>query len=215
VFFGSDSVVEIVLVVVVIVTFGGGLAVFYAEAVWGRAHVSPETGAIHIRYGPFQRFFTYVAVGIILVGQGLSWLRPIPKEQSLAEARRERLPDTLFGIVSSAFLLWGVNRRSLVITDEGLDCRSPWGRRRFVPWGDVTAISYSRNLSRFLVETKDGWKFRLSRMLPGLDRFLAECERHLPADALTPASDGYRSLKRPFPPPITVQSPALTSPPAK
>jgi hypothetical protein len=42
----------------------------------------------------------------------------------------------------------------------------------------------------FIIQTKDGWKFRISDFVPGLSEFLARCKQHLAPAALAKAKGG-------------------------
>lgn len=104
----------------------------------------------------------------------------------------------LFGLLSAP-LLWESMRFALTVTPAGLDCRSPWRGRRFLPWEDVKEVSYNATNSWFVIRARDGWKFRPSILVPGLAKFLEECEKRLPLSALANAEEGYRRVRRPFP----------------
>jgi hypothetical protein len=104
----------------------------------------------------------------------------------------------LFAALSAPLLLESF-RFALVLTPEGLDCRSPWRGRRFVPWPEVESITYSNAGSWFLIQAQDGYRFRLPLVTGRLDRFLERCEEHLRPDQLAGAKEGYRRLGRPIP----------------
>jgi hypothetical protein len=104
----------------------------------------------------------------------------------------------LFGVLSAP-LLWEALRFALVVSPEGLDCRSPWRGRRFLAWDEVAEVSFSAMNSWFVVRGADGWKFRVSVLVPGLNAFLEQCEKHLPPEALAKAEPGYLRVGRPFP----------------
>src|SRR5262249_18525735 len=104
----------------------------------------------------------------------------------------------LFGALSAP-LLWESLRFALVVSDEGLDCRSPWRGQRFHYWDEVRDVSYRQVGPWVLIRFTDGWKFRISNLVPGLSMFLGECEDHLPPEALEGARQGYALVGRTFP----------------
>lgn len=68
-----------------------------------------------------------------------------------------------------------------------------------MPWPEVEQVSYSSVNSWFIIRAADGWKFRVSVLVPGVSQFLAECENHLAPADLAKARPGYQLLGRPFP----------------
>jgi len=96
-------------------------------------------------------------------------------------------------------LLWETQRYALVVTSQGLDCRSPWRGRFFIRWDDVERVSYSGVNSWFVIHAATGQTFRVSVFVAGVADFLAECERHLSPAQLFQAVPGYRYIGRAFP----------------
>jgi hypothetical protein len=96
-------------------------------------------------------------------------------------------------------LLWDALGFVLLVTPEGLRCRSPWRGSRFVPWDDVRAVSYSARKSCFLIQAHDGYCFRVPVITARLDHFLQRCEEELHPDLLEAAWEGYARVGRALP----------------
>ncbi len=99
-------------------------------------------------------------------------------------------------------LLWEAYAFALVVSEDGLLCRSPWRGQWFIPWREVEEVYYAKQNSYFIIRNTRARKFRVPTMVPGLARFLERCERHLPWAALRNARPGYAQVKRPFPLPV-------------
>jgi hypothetical protein len=171
-----------------------GLLLWAARA--GRPAAGPEPGALLFRHGLLLRGFAlFAAFGIPLAITALVFVFPPQKEGDVG---------AIIGVYSlfgglSAPLLWEAMRFALLVSPRGLVCRSPWRRGRSLTWGEVEEVSFSPGNSWFVIRARDGWKFRVPTLVPGLTRFLEACERHLPAAALVAALPGYQRLRRPFP----------------
>jgi hypothetical protein len=169
-----------------------GLLMWAAQR--GRPATDPRTGALLFRHsGLFRGFSLFMAFGIPLGITVLVLFKP-PEKQSDVYA--------IAGIYGLFFLLsfpllWESMGFALGVTDEGLDCKSPWRGRRFVYWDEVVEVSFSGG--NFVIRAADGYKFRVSTFVPGLTAFLQRCERHLPPQALRGARDGYARVGRRLP----------------
>jgi hypothetical protein len=183
---------------IIAVTVSGFLGLLLWVAQRGRPAADPETGRLLFRHSIlFRGFALFAAFGIPLGITVLLLFNP-PKKQSEVWA----VLGLYVGFaVLSAPLLWESLRFALTVGPEGLDCRSPWRGRRFLPWEEVKEVSYSGMNSWFIIRATDGWKFRVSILVPGLSQFLARCEQHLPPEALEGAEAGYARVGRPFPRP--------------
>ncbi len=104
----------------------------------------------------------------------------------------------LFGLLGGP-LIWEALRFALGVSEDGLDCRSPWRASRFIRWNRVEKLSYSTTNSWFVIHTKDRWNFHVSILVPGLSIFLTRCEQHLSIANLVKAKPGYSLVGRPFP----------------
>jgi hypothetical protein len=90
-------------------------------------------------------------------------------------------------------------RFALVVSPEGLDCRSPWRGRQLLRWEEVEEVSYNLLLQWFVIRASEGRTFRVHILVSGLNTLLEICERRLSPDQLRRAKAGYTQLGRPFP----------------
>lgn len=176
----------------------GFLALLTWAAQREKPHADPAAGTLVFRHSAIFRWFSYVmAFGIPVAITVLVIFNPPKKDGDVG---------AIIGLYAlfaglSAPLLWESLRFSLTLSPEGVDCRSPWRSGRFLPWNEVKELSYSAVNSWFIIYATDGWKFRVSILVPGLAALLEEFERRLPLSALTPAKLGYDRVGRPFPEP--------------
>lgn len=182
--------------VIVVVGVVGFLSLLMWAAQRGRPAVDLETGTLQFRHsGLFRGFSYFFAFGVPLGITALVIFNPPKNENEIG------IVVGLYGFFAllSAPLLWESLRFSLTVSAEGLDCQSPWRGRHFFAWNEVEEVKFSSVNSWFIIRGKDGWKFRVSILVPGLARFLEECEERLPPTALRNARDGYTRVGRPFP----------------
>jgi hypothetical protein len=185
-----------VVTAIIIVTVTGFLGLLVWAAERGKPTIDPTTGDMIFRHSAVFRWFTIVmAFGVPLAITILLLFKP---------PQNEREVYAVFGLyVGFALLtlplLWEAVRFMLVLSSEGITCKSPWRGTRFIPWQDVEEITFHGTNSMFMIHAQDGYRFRVVTFVPGLTQFLAKCEQHLPITALNPARDGYARLQRPFP----------------
>src|SRR5262245_60613747 len=104
-----------------------------------------------------------------------------------------------FGPVCGVPLLWQSLRYRLMVSDDGLDCRSPWRGHRFVRWSEVDRLSYSKAFKSLVVHATDGWRFRIPILTNGFPTLLSEFQRYAPGSALLDARLDFEALKTQFP----------------
>jgi hypothetical protein len=172
-------------------------AILSGLVIWAARRADPEVGAggtILFRYGllppglclllPFGMPLVFVAIGLarpdkVGVGPGLA-------------------VGVAFCLMASPFW-WETSRYAMVVSPDGIDCRSPWRGRQFVRWDEVEEVRYSSISSWFVLRPRGHRTFRIPTLVSGLSAFLEECERHLPPEALRRARAGYGEVGRPFP----------------
>jgi hypothetical protein len=180
----------------IFVAVTGMLALFCWAAQRGKPTADPETGTLLFRHSLLLRGFAlFAAFGVPLAITILVFFNP-PKNEGDVWAIVGLY--ALFAFLSAP-LLWESLRFALTTSPEGLDCQSPWRGRQFLYWDEIEEISYSSMNSWFVIRAVDGWKFRVSLLVPGLSDFLEECERHLSPEMLDNARTGYDRLGRTFP----------------
>jgi hypothetical protein len=171
-----------------------GLLLWAAQR--GKPRSDPETETLIFRHSILLRGFAMFAGFGIPIGITILMFFHPPKHEGDVWAIIGLY--ALFGVLSAP-LLWESLGFALVVSPEGLDCQSPWRGRQFILWDEVEDISYSSMNSWFIIRATDGWKFRVSVLVPGLSHFLEQCERHLPLSVLADARPGYLRVGREFP----------------
>lgn len=173
----------------------GTLGLLALVAQRGRPKFDLESGTIAFRHSGLlrgiARFFTFaVPLAVVVLAifkppqNGGDWL-------------------AVLGIIGlfvaiGGPLYWESTRFALIVSQQGLDCRSPWRHGRVLMWDEVGALSYSVLGGGFVIRARDGWKFNVPTLIPGLGVFLDQCEFHLPAGAFANARRGYVAIQRPF-----------------
>ena len=156
-----------------------------------RPQPDPATTLLVLRHSWWLKGFAlFAAFGIPLAITVLVYFQPPQDDGDLGAILGLY---TGFALLSGP-LLWESLRYALIVSDEGLECRSPWKGTAFLHWDEIDAITYGRQNSWFIIRATDGYKFRISFMVPGISRFLAECERHLPPTALMEAYQAFEVL---------------------
>jgi hypothetical protein len=105
-------------------------------------------------------------------------------------------------VALTAPLLWNTQRFALIVSADGLDCRSAWKRRRFISWAEIESIachSKYKDCLWLVIRSKDGWKFRVFYTVSRLLDFLTRCELNLPPERLRGAKPLYMLCGRKFP----------------
>jgi hypothetical protein len=161
-----------------------------------RPTADPAAGSLVYRHPPLLRWGSvcFAVCGFSAV-TAMVVVHP-PKDG--AEAIYFILAYAMFGSLAAA-LVWDVFRFRLVVGPEGLDCRSPWRRRRFIQWADVSVVSFNNPLGWFEVRATDGRLVRMPALVGGLGAFLEACEGRLAPGQLEPALSAYIFLGRTFP----------------
>jgi Bacterial PH domain len=158
--------------------------------------VEPKTGFLVFRYHVLARGFVAVfAVGAPIAITALAIAKP-PQDQDDYLA--------LFGLfaLSAALIvpmLWETMRFVLVVSPEGLDCRSPWRGRQFIRWDEVERMSHNSALSWYVIRAVGGRTIRVSTAVSGMRSFLLECLQQLPPDKLRWAKAVHTQPARPLP----------------
>jgi hypothetical protein len=172
----------------------------HLDARWGTPTHDPD-GLLVLRYSSWTRGCILVVVNAVAVGLAIAvlWNPPeLPGAVGVAG---------LYAIILA--LVWDCLRFRLLVSPEGLDCRSPWRGRHFVTWDDVEQLSYNVRDQSFTIYSLAGYRFRVptwGMALAGIDLFLEQCEQHLPLETLWPARDGYTALGRESPARVEIES---------
>jgi hypothetical protein len=173
------------------------LALMVGAAARGKPAVVSADGSLLFRYNVMFRglaFFFMFALPLAL--SVLIFFVPVKKEDLWAIIG-------MFAMIAVIGLpLWReATRFALIVTPDGLDCRSPWLSNKFIAWVDVEAISFSSINQWFIINARDGRTFRIHLFMSGVPYFLSLCEMNLHTSVLARAKVGYFQVGRPFPGP--------------
>jgi hypothetical protein len=181
---------------IIIVAVTGFLGALLWVAQRGGPEADPETGTYLFRHSwLFRGFSLFAAFGIPL---GITLLVIFNPPKHDGDLIAIVFIYALFAVLSFP-LLWESVRFAVLVTPEGVYCKSPWRASRFLDWSEIRELDFSPTSSWFILRATDGWKFRIYTLVPGLKVFLEECEKHLPVEALRKAKAGYLRVGRPFP----------------
>jgi hypothetical protein len=138
-----------------------------------RNHKAKDLGGSKIiSYGPGLRMF-----GCVMLIAGLAVLI-FP---TLDAPAGKRLPGLIMGpIFFCLFLSFFLELNFVMVSfnDQFAEFRSPWRRRRRVPWTSMEGLTYSAKDHAFILRLNDGSKpVRISRYLSGLESFAEELDR--------------------------------------
>jgi hypothetical protein len=145
--------------------------------------IQREEGKTTIRFAFWIRcFYLFYAFAIPL---GLTLMaivhRPPPEEMWCLFASY-----ALIGFISWP-MWWIVTRFALSISADGLECHSPWRRKRFVKWDELKEVTYGVVGRWYVLRARSGYRFRVSgldhifgKLAPGLDDFQAAVAQHRP-----------------------------------
>lgn len=116
---------------------------------------------------------------------------------------------TLFAALTLP-LAWEVCLFAAILTDKGIDGRSPWRGRRFLPYAKLTRVTFSEQAQVFVIRGEGRWfcvPFWTARIGELLDRLERECP-----DLDTSGADvGYHRLGRTRPGADAVPTGPLTA----
>lgn len=160
----------------------------------GRPAPGPDEGTLLFRYGTAAR--------VIMALLGFGFLGLVLLITFTARRQPEDIwaVPLLYALSLLTFApLWETVRFALIVSPEGLDCRSAWRKRQLFLWEELVEVRFGWVNENFILRTTDGRTFRVHAYVPGVSDLLAECERHLPPSAFRRAKAGYDRVGRPFP----------------
>ena len=79
------------------------------------------------------------------------------------------------------------------LSDEGIDYRSFFGRRRRFTWAEISEVRFAPSMRWFRLKTQSGATARISVMLLGLPGFAQRILRYAPDHAFDPQTRGMLS----------------------
>lgn len=183
-----------VMFVVATITLVVGFVLAFA-AYFGRPRIAANAQAILLRHNALFRGFTLVMVlGIPLGFTILVWFVPLLRSEV-----PYLLGVYLLLIGLSLALYWETHQFYLLLTPDGVKCRSAWRSGRFFSWSEVETVSFSSINSWFVVRGAAGDKMRIHSHVAGISEFLRIVELRVPTPAFRNARPGYVRLGRTFP----------------
>jgi hypothetical protein len=139
--------------------------------------IKRESSTTTIRYTFWVRCFYLFGSFAIPLGLTLLAIVNRPRED---EMWCLFLSYALYGILNLP-MWWIVTRWGVTISERGLECRSPWRRRRFVTWDEIVDVTYGEVGKWYILRTRDGYRFRVpQQMIPGVHDFLQAVSQHRP-----------------------------------
>ena len=173
-------------VILIALVFAVAMIVLWGVFFWLRSRQSDlaERGADAwiLRYSGAWKALAVAFLAALPVGVALmmSVQPPGPDEVWIA-----RLALAL--IVGLPLLLavevFGVSHR---LSEAGVECRSPWSRRRSAGWQEIEALDFSPGMQWFVLRASGGVTVRLSAYLSGLGTFAELVAAHVPAGRVQP-----------------------------
>ena len=170
-------------------------AVLFLIAQRGGPVGDPENGTYLFRHSILLRGFALFAAFGIPIGITLLVIFNPPKGEG--DVGAIIVIYALFAVLSFP-LLWESMRFALLLMPDGLYCKSPWRGSRYLTWAEIQEIDFSAMSSWFIIRAVDGWTFRVYTLVPSIGRFLEECGKYLPPEALRKAKAGYERYGLPF-----------------
>jgi endonuclease/exonuclease/phosphatase family metal-dependent hydrolase len=155
-----------------------------------------DGGTVTYRHSLLLRGFSLFAlfgVGFVLI---VGWILFPPK------VGQSYLPLILMALTlafASFLLCWESFQFQLQTTPDQLICDSPWSGRRHLSWSELSSLDYSTLNMWFILKFRDGRAVRISALVPGISKFLDQCEHRLKPEQLVNAQKGYEKLKRKWP----------------
>jgi hypothetical protein len=171
------------------------VTLFAALARQGRPRVPAGSRDLLFRHNSLFRIVTLMAaIGLPVGLTGLMIVYP-PQRSEVPYFVAAYL---IFAAMTLPFV-WEAGRYYLLVTSNGLECRSPWRGSRTIAWGDLSAMNYSAVNAWFEFQSEEGDRIRVHSFVAGLNDLLGAVEARVPARALKGARTGYSRVGRPFP----------------
>jgi hypothetical protein len=139
--------------------------------------IEPRGDSLTLRYARGLRWYAlFTACGMPILLTTIAIGNP-PKERGDGWIIAA---SYLLFVVLCGYLLLETVGFAVTITDRGLECRSGWRRRRFVPWEEITGLTTAPLTKRYVLLTRSGYRYRVPmQLVPGLPSLLAKVEAHL------------------------------------
>lgn len=167
-------------------------SVFYAIMMWiARAQASANTtGDVYtLRYGWVVRAAGYYSIaGAAFFA--IVWQRPL----------FDKLPESGDGWIALGLVVgcagagvWALNeaRRRVLISSQGVEVLSPWGRTVTLPWPEVSSVAFSRMKQQFTIRGRFGQKVCVSVAMVGVPTLAEHLRKYVPPAVHANALEQY------------------------
>src|SRR5262245_18620957 len=180
------------LIAVVVV---GALGLMVWAARRGRPRPGDQAHTLRFRHNTLFRWFVYVSTFGIPIGLTALVIAIPPRGEEVAYVVAAY---AMFAALSLP-LFWEASRYLLLVSADGLACRSPWRGWRSIEWDDVSDVTFSPTSAWFVFLGPDGRKIRVHLFVSGVSELLKLVELRVHPDRLRGARPGYERVGRPFP----------------
>jgi hypothetical protein len=82
-------------------------------------------------------------------------------------------------------------RRRVLLSSQGIEAFSPWGRTVRLPWPEVAAVAFSRMAQQFTIQGRSGQKVRVSVAMVGMPTLVDHLRQCVPPAVYADALDQY------------------------
>jgi hypothetical protein len=165
---------------------------FYAIMMWtaGAPASVNDTGNVYtLRYGWVVRAAGYYSIaGAAFFA--IMWQWPL----------FERLPEPgdgwiVLGLVvlfaGGGACLLNEARRRVLVSSQGVEVLSPWGRAVRLPWPEVSSVAFSRMAQQFTIRGSSGQRVRVSVAMVGMRTLVDHLRQYVPPAVYADALEQY------------------------
>jgi hypothetical protein len=77
---------------------------------------------------------------------------------------------------------WALNeaRRRVLLSGQGIEVLSPWGRTVRLPWPEVSSVAFSRMAQQFTIRGRSGQRVHVSAAMVGMPTFVDHLRQYVP-----------------------------------
>jgi hypothetical protein len=156
-------------------------SVFYAIMMWtaGAPASVSAAGNVHtLRYGWAVRAAGYVSIaGAAFFAIVWHW----PLFDRVAEPGDGWIAlGLVVAFAGGGVCLLNEARRRVLLSSQGIEVLSPWGRTVRLPWPEVSSIACSRMAQQVTIRGRSGQRVRVSAAMVGMPTLIEHLRQHVP-----------------------------------